>query len=442
MLVLRPRSSLVVALVVGVVGVGAGCPGDDGDDDGTDAGPRGNQGGAPPFEIVDAGVQADAGFEPAPCVDDVAEDNDTTATATAIENGVAVDAHACGGDDDWYALDIGNGCVVSASLELVAPADGTLDPLKNLNLVLVNADSGAVVGSGSGFGTRDALNVAVPGAGRYAVRVNGNSSTDVDYRLSVATSCGTDVVCPVDDVREDNDTAITAADLDGNGVAFSGAVCGDDSDFFAVDTEAGCMSDVQVSFEHDRGDIDLELHTKTEPSVRVANSNTTSDRERLVRVVDPATTVARVLLFQGADTNAGNAYRVSVDSICLSDLACPGDDPFENNDTRQTAAKLEQNSEVLGAVCGIDEDFFAFDDVENGCTIRFKAAFSHAAGDIDMKLLTSAGVEIASGVSITDDEEFTFTATSATPTDLVLRVFAGANGAQNRYRLTMSTTCP
>ena len=427
MLSVSPRASLVVAFVLGAV---TGCPEAPVDD--RDAGPVENEGGAPPFEIVDAG------FEPAACVDDDHEDNDTTATATAVVAGVETVARFCGGDDDWYALDVaGADCVLTASLDQLAPAEGRLDPLIDLDLVVVDATTGVVVGTGSGNGSRDALNIRLPRAARYAVRVDGSEGADVDYRLVASTVCGEDLVCPADDAREDNDTAVTPVDLDGN-VAFSGAACGNDSDFFSLTTRAGCMSDLQLDFDDDTGDLDLELHTKSEPSVVSAASAGTTDRERLTRVVDTGTTVARVFLFNGVDTATGNGYRVRAGEICLGDLSCPGDDPFENNDTSQTAAVLEKNSEVLGAVCGVDEDFFVFQALAVGCTTTFQTTFTHADGDIDMKLLNSAGAELASGVSSDDDEEFATTVAG----DVTLRVFSGVTGAQNRYRLTTTTTCP
>jgi hypothetical protein len=158
----------------------------------------------------------------------------------------------------------------------------------------------------------------------------------------------------------------------------------------------------------------------------------------VVRVFDPATTAARVFLFNGTDQNVGNAYRLEVDEICLGQIGCPADDPFENNDDRASASIIGRNDEVLAAICGIDEDFFGVTP-QQGCTTTFAASFEHDDGDIDLQLLNANGGVIASSLSTSDAESIAFTAPNGTR--VTLRVF-GASGAQNRYRLTTRTACP
>ncbi|HEY1101632.1 MAG TPA: PPC domain-containing protein [Myxococcota bacterium] len=416
----------------------AGCPAEDEPaDDTADAGPVDNEGGRPPFEVVDGGPDPDGGPDDTACVDDALEDNDTVATAAPLVVGTPIDAHACGGDDDWYAFDVAEGCVVAANLELTAPEGGTVDALSNLDLVLVDAAS-VVIGTGGALGPRESLIVTAPAAGRYAIRVDGGANDDVDYRLVVSTFCDGAELCPADDAAEDNDTVDTATPLD-RGVDAAGVVCGGDVDFWALPpVSAGCMADVSVTFEHARGDLDLELFSTTSSAALGASAGT-GDTERVLRVVDPATTVAKVFLFNGTDANVGNAYRIAVGELCESSIGCPGDDPFENNDARPTATKLEASSEIVGAVCGVDEDFYRY-ALTTGCTTTFTAAFDHAAGDIDLKLQNGAGNELGSSVGTTDVETIAHTPTANG--DVFVRVFGGVSGAQNSYRLTAATTCP
>jgi hypothetical protein len=437
-------SRFLLAAVPALLAVATACPpGDEGAAEGEGEGRPPD----PPFVIVDAGPE-----DPPPpvlCIADAFEPNDASDAARAIEAGDDIEGRLCAGDDDWFAVEVGAGCALSATLEQLAEAppaggegegegeapvepDDTLPT--TLSLIAVD-ENDALVGTGTGIGRRKAFNTRVGTAGTYAMRVRG-SAENTPYRLSVGVACGTDVVCPADDAREDNDTAATAATLD-KGVPFDGAVCGSDADFFRLPVQPGCLADVRVSLTHARGDIDLQL-VDIASGQTLVSSATTTGLEQVVRVFDPATTAARVFLFNGNDVNVGNAYRVVVDEICLGAIACPADDPFEDNDTRQTAKVIGRTDEVLGAVCGVDEDFFRVTP-QQGCTTTFSATFAHRDGDIDLQLLNSTGGVISSATSVDDDETITFTAPNATA--VTLRVF-GASGAQNRYRLTNRTVCP
>lgn len=430
---MKRTTRLVLSLTIATT---AGCPSEPepADTAETDAGPLDNTGGQPPFVVIDAGVEPDAGVVEAPCVDDAAEDHDTQATALVLTAGDTTTARICGDDDDWYAVDVpGDDCSVVGSLLLVPDAEGALDGLSDLDLLLVDA-AGQVVGTGVGAGAREGLNVRVR-AGTHALRVRGASNEDVDYTLTVDLVCAADAVCPADDSDEDNDSAALATPLD-VGLAHSAAACGADVDFFAL-PDSDCMIDVEVSFTHSRGDLDLQLHDG-EPTTAIAASAGTSDTERLTRLLSPTTT-ARVFLFNGSDLNTGSAYRIEVNEVCAADQACPGDDVFEPNDAlNTTATPLEANSAVLATVCGANADFYGY-RLTAGCTTTFDATFSHTAGDIDLQLLAPNGGVLGSAVSSDDDEQLAYTATATG--DVFVRVF-GIAGATNTYQLRATTTCP
>ena len=419
-----------------------GCPAEPPPDD-ADAGT--GSPGRPPFQVVDAGPDedADAGSDPG-CVDDAREDNDTQATATTLADGDTVEARFCGGDDDWYAVAVPD-ADCSVAVTVVAHADavsgegegegeGVLD---DLDVVLVDS-SGDVVGAAAGLGPREALNVRVARSGSYATRVRGGINDDVAYVLSVAVTCGNDQVCPADDVGEDNDTAATARALD-RGVAVDAAVCGNDVDFWELPVQPGCLADVTATFTHSRGDVDLFVLNRETGVERAKSTSTRNDEHVTVLLDDPSAFVAKVILFGGTDDHGvGNAYRLVVDDICPGDLGCPGDDPNEQNDTRQAPRSLGKDDATLGVVCGVDEDFFRVTP-QQACTTTFDVAFTHADGDIDIELLDSGGGRIAGSASSDDDEQIRYTAGNGNA--VVLRIF-GYQDAQNRYRLTTTTTCP
>ncbi len=437
-----PRG-LLVAFACGATLV-TGCPSDPGEDEdeaGEDDGGGGGSSGPPPFTIVDAGPGDDDDDEPGPpdagppvvCAEDDDEDNDTQATATLLVEGTERAARFCGGDDDWYAVAVaGDDCSVAVTVAVDPEDDGGG---ADLDVLLVDED-GAVVGSATGFAGRAALNARTTSRGRYAARVRGLGSADVGYGVTFAVACAGDAVCPADDAAEDNDTAASAAPLV-RGLPVDAALCGADVDFWSIPTTPGCFADVVATFDDDAGDVDLYLAPRVGTG-DLASSRGTSDREQITRVLAaPDDVVVRVELF-GGTAPAGSAYRLFVDEICASDLGCPGDDPHEDNDTRQTATTLGRDDRTLGIVCGSDEDFFRVVP-QSGCTTTFRVGFVDADGDIDIALLDGAGATLASSRSSGDEEVVTHSATNANA--VVLHVF-GFDDAQNDYQVTTTTTCP
>jgi len=409
------------------------------------------------FEIVDGG--ADAGFD-LPCVEDGLEENDTPAAASAVVAGAPVAARFCGGDDDWYAIDVdGADCAVAVAVVITAdPVGGEGDGegegdgdgegegegdkpdepvgLGDLDLILVDA-AGGLVASATGLGPREALNVRVPAAGRYAVRVRGGGEDDVSYDIVVDTACAGDEICPADDAREDNDSAAAAVGID-RGVAADLAACPADEDFFTLPVAAGCIADVRTGFVDADGDIDIAIKRLAD-NTEIARSNGTSDNERITKVlVDPAGAVLQVKLFGDGGARLGNGYRLTVDQVCLNDLACPGDDLNEPNDTRQTAKSIDRDDEVLGVACGVNPDFYRVVP-QSGCTTTFAALFSHAVGDLDLNLVDGADAVLQSSASTDDDEQISFVAPNGSA--VFLKVF-GFQTAQSSYRLRTTTTCP
>ena len=97
---MKPTTRLLLSTLC--VATTAACPSapEPAQETGTDPGPLDNVGGRPPFVVLDAGFDPDAGVVETPCIDDSAEDHDTHATGQAIAAGETATARICGGDDD------------------------------------------------------------------------------------------------------------------------------------------------------------------------------------------------------------------------------------------------------------------------------------------------------------------------------------------------------
>ena len=404
-----------------------GCPGGDGTPDAGDTGPPN------PIPTVDAGnpLTRDAG--PVVCEDDGAEENDTPFEATSLASGQQLAARFCGGDDDWYALATSAGC--SVSIDVTQEVDGIGD----IDVVAIDPRD-QVVASASSVGAVESLRFVAADNGRYAFRVRGGDRDDIGYGISVFTVCDGDLDCPADDRFEENDDRASASELR-LGVAVDAMVCGTDLDTWAIPVAVGCMADVHATFTHSDGDIDIKLLSATgEQLVAGASSD---DDERVRDVVQADGVVAQVVLFRGSDPNIGNKYTLVVDDICLGDLSCPSDDPFEDNDALARPVTIGNKDEVIGMVCGTDEDYYRVSP-QNGCDLVVDVLFSHADGDIDLRAMRTDGSTLAAGASTDDDEHVEIPAGTATPVILHVKSYETAGGppSQNRYRLRTQSVCP
>ncbi len=115
--------------------------------------------------------------------------------------------------------------------------------------------------------------------------------------------------------------------------------------------------------------------------------------------------------------------------------SCPADDSFEPNDLQAEAAGLSTGFIELGITC--DDDWYLI-PAAAGTTINVSAVFSHSTGDVDITLHDPTGLQVASSLSGTDDEEIgPYVATMAGA--YAVRVY-GYLGAQNIYDLSVAVT--
>lgn len=383
----------------------------------------GQIGEGPPIDEPDAGDPYTRDAGPVVCDEDANEDNDARDAATVLGSGTTTDGRYCGEDDDWYALDVDDGCNVLVELDF-DPSGGDLD------LLLFDPD-GQLIASAGGLEDHEALNVAAGTTGRYAARLRGGTRDSIPYSMTMTASCPQDLICPADDAHEENDDAAALAALE-DGVSVDAIVCATDQDWFRVPVAVGCIADARLSFVDANGDVDIELRRADGTTVQGASRGVT-DSERITKVVVEGGMSYRVY-FGVADP--ANVYRLVVDEVCA--VACPGDDPWEPNDTNSGAPDLKAAlDEVVGAVCA-DDDFFDTTP-QAGCTLHVSLAFDDVYGDLDLELQDTSGAVLASSRGTTNTEQVDFPATSGAR--LVVRVF-GFGGATATYRLRLESTCP
>ena len=214
--------------------------------------------------------------------------------------------------------------------------------------------------------------------------------------------CVTSLAC-MDDAREDNDamsraTALTPPfreDL---------ALCTGDDDFFAITLASGDVFTAAISFVHSEGDINAELILNGNV---VASSASSSDNESIVFTAQNAGTYyLRMALVSDSGPNPGNTYRL--DAAVMT--AVCGIDAFEDNDERDSATIIAPGNYTALNVCPGDADYYRV-LMNSGDNFTVTANFSHAEGDIDIRLLNIIGFPVGGSNSSTDNEIATYSAT-------------------------------
>lgn len=191
------------------------------------------------------------------CVEDQFEENDIFAEATPISIGQTITAVSCPEDDfstvsdsDWYTFPVMDGERITLDLQYDAPGDQLFAQLVDPN---------------GGFGARPVADET----GNYAVRIDSDNGTAIDYTLTVTTEC-------VDDGFEENDTQQTA-NRRISGSSPNGTVCPGDQDFFSIRAKAGETINYELFFDHADGDLNFDVFDPL--GVLIDSASSTTDNE-------------------------------------------------------------------------------------------------------------------------------------------------------------------
>lgn len=239
-------------------------------------------------------------------------------------------------------------------------------------------------------------------------------------------------LCPPDDGLEDNDERASASPLT-SGQELEATFCGGDDDWFSLEAQTGCQVEARVRFDPRGGDLDLSLYG---PDGTLVGASNTAGASEIVSVSasGPGAYSARVRGGQSVKTT----YRVRLTATCASELSCPADDAFEENDAEDAARGVSQGSPAIGIVCPDDSDWFSF-QTPAGCAAVAELDFVHSAeGDLDLRFQRPDGSEGGRSLSVSDDERAVEGGSADGP--LLLRVY-GVGADTNTYRLTVNRVC-
>ncbi len=391
------------------------------------------------------------------CTDDPLEDNDAAQDSVAMEPGDRIlGLVVCPGDEDWFRVPVGEGDVVTATVELTR-ADGLLE------LVLFDG-AFEEVGTGTGDGDRLDATATASAAGTTFLVVRGATEEVANgYSLKVAVEeapgcqrdedceegercdpftgdCVPEGVC-VEDDREPDDGAGEAREVvPGQYEGLS--LCGADEDWSRLELEAGESLRVAIRFQHAAGDLDLEV---LRGGVVVADSDTVSDDEE-VALPDPSAGTYTIRVY-AEDERVQTRYTLVVETGCGQDDDCPGSqtcdegtgrcteglgcltdrdcvgdrlcdvgagqcedpedcvpDDDEGNDEPEDAVLVEAGRREGLTLCPGDEDWWAV-QVPFGAALVGSIHFEHDDGDLDLQLVSPDGRAVRQTSDGTDDVE-------------------------------------
>ncbi len=109
------------------------------------------------------------------------------------------------------------------------------------------------------------------------------------------------------------------------------------------------------------------------------------------------------------------------------------DDPLEDNDSMDSARPVSAGNYNDLAICEEDSDWFEIDASQ---VSRVSISFTHANGDLDMKLYDSNGSRIDSSESTGDQESIELSSQGITSGTYYVEVY-GYDGATNSYSLSV-----
>ncbi len=330
------------------------------------------------------------------CAEDDYEPNDTPATCAPFTGGVLMGQAICsGGNKDYYCVELAQGESLSVDMAMRHTGAGA-----NLDLRILTPEFQPIptATSQTDGPTEQADLFLVQQPGRYIIEVGGRAATDVnEYDLT---------------------TVITQP---GPGVDLSGAL------FTVSNARPALASQMTAGFtllntrNDPSGAFEIKYWLSTDTAVdltdfdlaTVAVDNLDGARSALTEAtftipvgatagayyvcaqIDHASAVTEVV----EDNNVVCSPQITVDTSCY--------DAFEENDTTATATPLSPGTYENLTVCDRGRsDFYAF-CVSDGQRFSVSAAFTHAQGDIDLRLRRDDGMtnpELDSSTTIANTE--------------------------------------
>ena len=351
------------------------------------------------------------------CVDDSAEPDNTMEKAALLTSGSYPGRRLCGGSPDLVKV------VTPVGGELVArvirePEHGVV------SLRLLNAN-GTPLQAASG--DAEVLSVSTPATGQEVFLEI--SSTDPKVGLTYALELSVmEGACSADNFETSggNDAPVSATPL-GTGSWANLQICTNDEDWYRFDLNEGETLEVSISFQHQFGDLDLELLDVSGTNLISAAASQSSYEVVTYSAPNDISVMAHVQGYQG-DTNA---YRLDA-TITSSDGSCP-EDVAGRHVTPVSALVLFSGYYEGMVACPQAPDWYAV-DLNGGESVTIEvipqeATVATPGGPIQLELYEDGGNAPVALSSAVQGQPAVATHVMGSPGRLSYRVSAGVSSS-------------
>lgn len=373
-------------------------------------------------------------------------DNGARDRAAEVEVGTYGPLLVCGQprSDDWFTTFVRAGETLTVRLDF-AHADGRID----LRLFDDSSSSTPLVTSAT---TRnfEEVSYTTPRSQFLVWRVN--TQTQVQWNTYTMTVAKENPDPCVDDRFAGNHVLANAEPIEAPGLYTRLRMCDDAEDWFTLELAEGEKAEAFIRFAGALGDLDLFVlgpdpnasDVGTQPPILVASSEGTTGTESViwtasmegtyyVRVAPktPARIDYDLLMYR--DTTGNGVLEGPEDRVCP--------DQFENNDTFATARPIAPGFYEDLLICmtsPVDQDYYSI-FVPAGATLTTNLFFTHADGNIDMRVYRATVTqEVGFSRSTTDDESVTVTNSGQGETYVIQVYGGGGTNWRNYYAMEIS----
>mgnify|MGYP006279319525 CR=1 FL=1 len=346
------------------------------------------------------------------------EPNDERENATSIESGSYDDLGIFAGEEDYFAVDVGEGERLDASVAF--DHDGG-----DLDMALLGPD-GYTVDRSLSVSDGESVDAAAAedGNGTYYVVVSGYDGATNGYDLNVTVE--DDPAADAGDRYEPNDRMGDAASIE-TGDHDGLSVVNGEEDYFAVSVDEGDRVSATIDFDHENGDLDLTLFG---PDGDVLDSSySTTDGESVEAVAESG---GEYYVQVAGYDRATNGYDLTVST---AEAESAENDDLEPNDERENATEIDLGEHDDLRVVDGERDYYAV-SVDAGERLNVDVEFDDAEGDLDLAVLGPDGDVLTDSDSTTDGESASVITEESGEYYVVVY---GYDDATNGYSLSVTT---